>query len=245
MPVFYNASKRCLIFTNLKVMYSTLSQQPALRQRSADRHVDKETYARLWARKVGLGGTAYLLVRNPYARVASFFADKFRRHPRLERDRGFEDFPGWQDCQELFFPLVDVDGSRSPEDVSRMLEDVAFEAVVRALPEVYEQDPHLRPQHRIRTVTWRGLPVRTSFDDVIPIETMDSGFMNDRLGVDVGQKRNTTSRGSYTDYLTPDTLAVINDLYREDFALFGYERHATVPNAPVLAPTAPCSVSSA
>jgi hypothetical protein len=161
------------------------------------------------------------------------------------RQRGFEEFAEWQDCQELFFSRVGIDGRQSPEAVSRALENVPFEAVVRALPEVYEHDPHVRPQYQIQTVAWRGLSVRVSFDDVIPIETMEAAFMRERLGVNVEQKRNTTSRATYADYLTPDTLSVINELYRVDFARFGYKRHEAVPEAPVLAPTSPRASASA
>lgn len=239
MPVFYNAHRRCFVFTNLKVMYSTLGMQDELVQRSADRQTDKASFARLLLRKVGLGPSAFLLVRNPYARVVSFFADKFRRHPALEREREFEEFEGWQACQRMFFAPFGIDPAQSPEAISHALEAVSFSDVVDTLPDRYRRDPHLRPQHEIETISWRGLPQRVAFDGLVPIEQMDPVLMRDRLGVDVGQSRNRTQRAPYTSHLTPQILSTLNTLYADDFERYGYQMHDRVPDEPVLAPTRP------
>ena len=241
MPVFYNACRHCFVFTNLKVMYSTLTLQDELVQRSADRVTDKEAFARLLLRKVGLGPASFLLIRNPYARAVSFFADKFRRHPALEQERGFADFDGWQACQRMFFAPLSIDATQSPGAVSRALQTVSFGDMVAVLPTLYRQDPHLRPQHEIETVFWRGLPQRVTFDGLVPIEQMNPALMLDRLGVNVEQRRNRTQRDPYTSHLTPDILATLNALYEDDFARFGYCMHDRVPEEPVLAPVRPSS----
>jgi len=236
MPAFLNRDKRCLLFTNLKVAYSTLKGQSTLVKKGGDRKIGKEACILILLRKTFIGPNTYLMVRNPYSRVVSFFVDKFRRHPRLERSKGFENFSKWQDCQELFFPFVNIDERQQPRKVSKALEKVSFESVIRALPEVYKKDPHLRPQHYIRDVSFYELRLSISFDSIIPIENMDPEFMHRKTGVDITQKRNTTKRDTYPSYLNSDTLDIINTLYRKDFDYFGYKRHRTVPDAPVLEP---------
>jgi hypothetical protein len=55
MATFYSRNNGCIVFTNLKVMFSTLSQHEVLERRGSDRRVDKHTYISLLARKAGLG----------------------------------------------------------------------------------------------------------------------------------------------------------------------------------------------
>jgi hypothetical protein len=237
MTTFYQAEKDCMIFTNLKVMFSILKNHEYLTYRGADREIDKYAFAQLLFRNVGLGPAAQVPVRNPYARIVSFFEDKFHRHPAISREREFEDFEDWQDCQEMFFDPSNIDGSASPETVARQLEAVSFTEMVRFLPTVYRTDPHLRPQVKISTVRWRRLQFRVWFDTITPIEKMDPTFMRNRLGVDVKIQRNSTEHPPYTEYLSTSTLRVLNTLYREDFERLGYERHFSVPDTPTLCPS--------
>jgi len=237
MAVLFNSNEGCYVFTNLKVMFSTLNNHEVLTHCDRDRKVDKYTYACLLLRKIGLGPATYLLVRNPYARIVSFFEDKFRSHPVLERERGFTGFDEWQDCQQIFFDQLDIDSSiDSPEIISRQLEAVSFGEMVEVLPEVYRNDPHLRPQIEICKLRWRQLSLHIRFDRIIPIEEMDAAFMRERLGVDITQRYNSTDRSSYEKYLSPDTLPVLNAVYCKDFECFGYESHDVVSNSPTLAP---------
>ena len=76
-------------------MYSTLRFQKNLTD--GNHHVTRK----LFLKKFMSTRTKHImLVRNPYDRVASFYADKFKKHPSHFKEGNAR---GWQDCQKLLF----------------------------------------------------------------------------------------------------------------------------------------------
>ncbi|HRX82330.1 MAG TPA: sulfotransferase family 2 domain-containing protein [Pirellulaceae bacterium] len=222
MPYFICRSKPHLLATNLKAMFSTLTTQPQLERLSRPSQL---WHSYLRSRHVREYGPQYLIVRDPYRRLISFFNDKFRQHPSgVQPALGYEE---WQTCQKLFFPYLGVTRTTKPEEIRGILIDTSFEEFVTLLANVFQRDGHLRPQNRIRFVSIKGLEVGTfSVEHTLKMENAaDMQFLSENLGVDTNTRHNATANKTTDDLYTPQLLATVNRLYAEDFREYGYDMH--------------------
>jgi hypothetical protein len=142
----------------------------------------------------------FTFVRDPYARVLSAFADKILR--RRQQSRGFYASRGGDDGTPPAFI-----------DFLRFLEDGALLA-----------DPHWTPQVHLML-----LPL-DRFDFIGRVERLDADLAHvmGRVFPDAPPappKRagpRTDSRKRYDEAYTPEARALVERLYREDFAALGY-----------------------
>ena len=222
MPYFICHSPRYLLATNLKAMFSTLTEQSRLQRLSRP--------GQLWCALLQSGrlrdfGPQYLIVRDPYRRLVSFFNDKFRQHP-LGVDSS-KPYGEWQSCQKLLFPYMGVTRSTPPEQIRRALSEFSFERFVRCLPGIYMRDGHLRPQNRIRFVAVKGVPLGVfRVHRVLRMEsTADMQFLSMELGVDTTRCHNATTTRSTDNLYTPELLTIVNRLYADDFSDYAYEMY--------------------
>jgi hypothetical protein len=220
MPHFVNASKHYFVSTNYKVLYSLLYEQPALREikmQEVAQHYLSDPVPSPW-----LGH--FFIVRNPYTRLESFFKDKFRQDP-VTTTRTYDEL---QRCQRFFCSYLRIDPADSPLTIREKLLSLSFAQYVHLLPTVYLLDGHLHPQVNMMTIRFRGAPLQLSFDRVLKIESApDRAYLQDKLAIDVSQKINNTHQVKWSSPWQPDLYAVVNDLYKADFATFQYEMRTT------------------
>jgi len=216
MPHFVNASKHYFISTNYKVLYSLLYSQPALQEIRMDvlgQHYRSNQVTPGW-----LGH--FLIVRDPYTRLESFFKDKFRQDPVVTL-RGYDQL---QRCHRFFCSYLRIDPADSPMTIREKLLRLSFEQFVHLLPTVYLLDGHLHPQVNIMTIRFRGAPIQLKFNRILQIESAaDLAYLQDELAIDVSKKINNTNQVAWSPPWHPDLRAVVNDLYKADFATFQYE----------------------
>lgn len=165
----------------------------------------------------------FLLVRNPYQRAVSFYKDKFRHAPSVKLYK-YDDL---QVCQRLFFPYLQIGSQDSPIIIREKLLSLSFAQFITLLPNVYQQDVHLRPQVMTRQIYFRGKPAfPLKIDRILKVESTDTlHIMYDQLGLDLSRKYNSTSDVPFTDSWIPRLRTVVNELYQADFEEFGYEMH--------------------
>jgi hypothetical protein len=205
MPRFVNISTGDLISTAYKVMYSTLAGTAALQE------IDEAEFSRMAAEKIMLRQPLLIIVRNPYARLASFFADKLRKD--LERASG-----SWQFSQLIFFPLVGLTVDDSFETIRQRLKSISFEDFVDYLPHA-KANGHLRPQAELLSTGDMNLARNTT---AFLMETdLDQLWL--RLGVPRQERQNATSSRLDPATLSRGRLDLINKIYAADFEAFGYD----------------------
>ncbi len=213
MPSFINVNETFVLVTNFKVMYSTLRSQPNLlpipdyiaRRKILSSKIRRENFK------------SYLLVRNPYDRLVSFFINKFK-DDHLNRIN-----KNWQHCQLIFFPYLNLSPNDDETIIADRLTSTSFEEFALLLPEVYALDLHLHPQSWMVYRKWKGfLPLKIPFDDILKMES-DLGRLAIELGLDISIFDNPTRHAGYQDYFTRRSLEAANKLYTRDFELFGYQ----------------------
>lgn len=205
MPRLVNTLTDELISTAYKVMYSSMMAIPTLRE------IGELEFTSKAADALGRNEQLLMAVRNPYARLSSFFADKLRHN--LEREEG-----SWQFSQLMFFPLVGVTVNDSFAAIKQALQSISFEAFIDYLPHVW-RNGHLRPQAELLRAGQLDLALHTCY---FPIETDGSKFWS-HLGISEPPQMNTTFSRFDSLTLSRARLDSINDIYADDFAAFGYE----------------------
>ena len=177
MPHFINTESGCIISTNYKVMYTTMCHQKNYRIIS-----EKKMFFKTWSRKLYMDiHKHYLIVRNPYRKLISFYQDKFHQHP--VKARGILHYHRWENSQKIFFPYLDIKLETSPNDIRTRLINVDFDCFIKLLPKVYLQDPHLWPQYYIKYLRYKSFVVgRINFDKVLKMESEeDMDFLVNNL----------------------------------------------------------------
>ncbi len=220
MPIFKRKDKEIYLFTNYKVMYSTLSSQENLLSiLGTDRLFLKVLRRRVMSR----GSKCYLLVRNPYDRVASFFRDKFRQAVEVSRQRG-----RWQNCQKIFFPPLGIGISGDPSSVASVMSNTPFSKFVSMLPEVYRFDGHLQPQIWKENLPWPGkIPpwqMAVRFERTYKMEAaQDLLEMADLFDIDIRNKHNSTDASQGQIIWSPHDRRIVEKIYRADFLRYDYQ----------------------
>lgn len=165
-----------------------------------------------------------IFVRNPYTRLISLFEDKFVRFPdqSLSERIKYGDDNGWQVCQKIFFPYLNLSENSSTETIRNQLKSISFAKFILLLPKVYHQEIHFHPQ----TVILQQCQINQA--SIIKIEKLDYQYIQKELGLDLSLKlnQNPKKNTSYIDYISSsEILKTINSLYQEDFDYFNYHQY--------------------
>lgn len=207
--VFKSFDSSYCIVTNFKVMYSTLKQQSHL---SVQRDIDIESIFNYTGRK-------YLLARNPYDRLESFYRDKFILHPG---HAVFSEKNEWQHCQKIFFNEYNFK-KHAFEEVRNALITTSFEQFITMLPSKYMLDGHLIPQ--VFSLYFRDGEVVTKidFDKILQIEDVQNMlFLESDLKINTSIRENETKSGNVSIVWNETSREIVNTLYRLDFEQLGY-----------------------
>ncbi|MFT4927138.1 MAG: hypothetical protein ACI8WB_003244 [Phenylobacterium sp.] len=219
MPHFYDRHRKLLISTNYKVMFSRLVDEPQLQQIDAAALPAMHRQANDWQ----------VIVRSPYARLESFFKDKFRLNIKARRNGQAP----WQHCQQLFFPVLDLDNPLDKRSIQQRFLQTSYAQFIDFLPDCYQQDVHLQPQSylldEINTVLssdgcTRGLEGGVKDYRLIHLESAAETTAFARLsGINMSRRANSTQHLSLDDEpVAEDVLGVIHRLYQNDFTMLGY-----------------------
>ena len=226
MIVFKKIDEDKFLITNYKVMYSTLSSQPNLIRFNGKKLVIQSLKSWSFPSRPRF----YLLVRNPYRRIESFFKDKFQKAEeyRLWMIKNNMD-KQWQMSTEIFFPYLGLTTSMDPEEISTRLSQVTFDEFISILPEVLMKDRHLTPQYLARILKWKffgiqfNIPIR--IEAIFKLESPEELKLCGQLfEIDVSIKKNSTNHIKEEIYWEEHTVSAINHHYRRDFRDFQYKR---------------------
>jgi hypothetical protein len=221
MPIFKKKDEIGLyLLTNYKVMYSTLKHQKDL---------ERINFSNKTKCKIVLGQrysshyNFYLLVRNPYDRIESFFREKFRKSLDYYENNGF-----WQVSQEMFFPYLGINEDMTPETIKTKLKNTSFSNIIAVLPKVYMFDGHLQPQYKKINLGIRilGFSINAplKIKKVCKIEfAEDLTTLEQIFKIDVNTRVNATSKIKEEIKWTKQDLKIINELYAVDFKKFSYD----------------------
>jgi hypothetical protein len=217
---YFNAIGNYYITTNYKVLFSTFEALDMLK-RVFDPDVVKNHdhgNSRPAERR-----PHYMLTRNPYDRLESFFRDKFRQHPEgVDVTAPFE----WQRCQKMFSELLGFHSESSTEEVRDKFLNCSFTDFMRYLPQVWQLDGHLFPQHQAHLAKVGKRIEKLVFDRYLKIEREeDRAFLREKLGIDTHVVRNSTKDVRAMIEWTAAARMVANTIYQEDFIVLQYPMH--------------------
>ncbi len=195
MPHFKNIKYGYFISVNFKVMYSTMRTQ---------KHLKKvKLFWLLFSKK-----DKYILVRNPYERLESFYRDKLGKH-LVESNK-------WARSQKIFFRPLGIKNKNTHEKF-KQLSNLSFESFIKLLPEVYTKNRHLHPQNRMfKKVNHTKVLYMEKKEDLL--------FLAENLHLDLNIKANTTDKSKHHLEWKPQMISIVNKLYAEDFKLYNFER---------------------
>ena len=166
MPIFKKQQYPHYLITNYKVMYSTLKRQQNLQRINLDTGFFKQ-YVKSKFIKDPL--KMYLVVRDPYARIASFFKEKFRKSVNSYEEKGY-----WQNAQKIFFPFLGLYDTDTPAKIKETLLATSFDEMVAIIPQVYTLNGHLHPQYykvkSVISILGISLKYKLKIDNIFKIE---------------------------------------------------------------------------
>jgi len=195
-------------------MYSTLLNQPNLLYLSNIAHPRLFLFKILKQQKL----RTFMLIRNPYARLVSFFVDKFRKQPQRINEDNFY----WQECHKIFFSHLNISFNEDNKTISDKLLDFSFNHFIQLLPIVYRLDAHLWPQYYSYRVWWKNIPIMIwKIDKFIKIED-DMDFLKIHLKLDTSIRSNPSTYSSYNGTSKKESYEIINKIYGHDFRKFNY-----------------------
>ncbi len=224
MIIFKSKIRNQYLITNYKVMYSTLNKQDNIKRVTRGRCILKviTKYPHLSNVKF------YLIVRNPFNRIESFYKDKFlkaEKHRLWMIDQGYK--KNWQNSTEIFFPYLGLNTEMDPSFISKKLELVTFEQFISILPKVYMHNPHLWPQYFAKYIYLSISPFKIKipfqFKETFRIESKpDLNRMATIFDIDLNKKMNTTQKIKRSIKWSDDAIETIQSLYDHDFKQFDY-----------------------
>lgn len=207
MPRFLSSDGRVLISTSYKVMYSSLSHQPGLRE-IPERHA-----AKLLLRDSAGRPQHIVLGRNPYTRFRAFFRDKLRGN-LADRHHG-----RFQWCQRFILWELGVSPLAGFAKKREALLSLGFEDMLALLPRLI-WNGHLKPQSQLLWSAGRRLP---GPEHIVRIE--DGVEQASPWLADIGRHNAARPPPEPMRFHGPG-LAGFNALYAGDFDLWGYARIA-------------------
>ena len=191
MPSFVNHAKKKVIITNYKVMYSMLKQQKEWKK--------SKNWLVKWIPYQKFG-----LVRNPYERLTSFYFDKLRK--------SLDDTDYFVRSQRIFFPVLEIQNASAKEKYAA-LKAIDFNRFVELLPEIYDKNRHLHPQHWVFD--------KLKIDKFLQIENESAQqYMQNELDIDLRIKANVTQKSKLE--WNSGSIRIVNDIYQKDFETYDY-----------------------
>lgn len=214
---FYNRDLNYFLSTNTKVLTRTLLKQGCL-----ERVGNWPMFLFSLFSNFRLSKTPhYFLVRNPYDRVESFFKEKLRQKVLQTTS----DPPYILKLhQQIFYPFAGVLEQDPVPVIQQKLLELSFQQYIKALPQVYLLDEHLRPQaHSLRRKLRGMIPFTLPVTRFFPIEQSSTMmFMTDQLKLNIGIHENPSVDMRNEIAWTAELRKIVNDLYRDDFRRFQY-----------------------
>ena len=221
---FFHKKNKILVSTNLKVMYSSLKHTDSL--------VEIKYKKFLFLKIINIFKVKhYLLVRNPYTRIVSFYKNKFQGISKQAFNRDLSKF---QCVQKLFFTHLNINSDDTNDVIASKLCSLSFVDFIRLLPQYYQRDFHMHPQSRVfyskikpGWFRWFLVPLQRCIIkfkiQTIKIEDLEKmNVLSKKIDLDMSIKKNHT-QSIKTPALTPETIKIINKIYYDDFILFGYK----------------------
>ena len=193
MPHFLNAKAHYFLSLNFKVMYTTMKKQVNLKKV-------------LWIRPLLSSNEKYFIVRNPYARLESFYRDKLGKDVNPKKI--------WLSSQKIYFEPLGI--TDAPDEVKmQTIRDMTFEQFIRILPLNYMKNRHLHPQYKIFT----GLKPKR----ILKMENpADMRFLSETLNLDMDIRANSTGKTDKNIHWNKDLADIVNRIYEKDFKLYAY-----------------------
>ena len=212
MPRFIEKSGKFFVSTSLKVMYSSLG---------AHEHIAEISEAKFAQEFLLRRRPHLLLVRDPLARVVSAFADKCRLQPM---HLGTNEFVGWQHFHRIHFSHLGLSNEDSDESIRDRFLALTFKEFVRLLPQTMLSEGHLRPQHYLERIRFRGLvPLGSAcITDRMSIERLDYDELITPWGIDASVKHNVGTDRTTLEIVDNEDSATIGRLYAKDYKLYKY-----------------------
>lgn len=212
MAHFKSKTKNAIISTSFKVMWSTLKRQQNLKKVK-----DFSLFFKKIAEVIGIlpKQEHYLLVRNPYKRLESFFKDKFRKNVPVSRG---------QTVHRLFYPIWGITKEHTLEEIHQIIRAYSFEAFIKELPNVYNKDPHLYPQFWVEFLGFRFFNWRSKFTKVLKMETsVDIDFLAEKFELDLKKNINSTNDVATEIIWTEELKTIVKTIYENDFVWYNYD----------------------
>ena len=218
MPYFTVDNSNRLVVTNFKVMFSSFKKTPNFTKikRYKTRLLTK--YSR---------PEVHFTVRDPYQKAISLYKDKFQKIPQnIDLSKPFK----WEKPQRVFFPYMGLSLKHNSDlEIQQALINTSFDDYVKLLEKCYWQDEHIQPQHWILNHPnyWflKDLgadPARLNIYKMDRPEEMEA--FASATGFDFSNRANSTGAIKPPPAISTESLQIINSIYSEDFAAFGYER---------------------
>ncbi len=230
MIIFKKRDENVFVITNFKVMYSSLRKKESLIRV----YPGKRMY--LHALESWVSGTSkfYLVVRNPFKKVMSFYKNKFisaERNRASMMEEGEE--KSWQICTEPFFPYLGLSEEDDPNQVSEKLKSTSFDKVISILPEVHLKDGHMVPQHHSLKFPINRYGLRFSipikFEKIFKMEEKEDLKELERVfDIDLSKKANNSDDISEKIPWDEKSIQIVANLYKEDFQKFNYAENPEV-----------------
>ena len=152
----------------------------------------------------------FLIVRNPYGRLLSFYKDKFIKN--------ISSATGFQNCQLIFFPHL---LSEQFEKIKAGTGTIPFSYFVQILPKVFDQDTHLHPQSWIEYMGPKWLGIKIHYEKVFDMDK-DLEELKSTLNLALPKKENSTKEVEFEAEWTEEDVKIVTDIYYSDFIRFGY-----------------------
>lgn len=159
-----------------------------------------------------------VLIRNPYNRLTSFFADKLRTNLRREAGEWHCDSGEWQFCQRIFFPLAGVRQDDSFNTIRDGLLSITFEEFVESIP-VISWENHLKPQ--VNLLKGNVLTIVNNYE-IFRMETDIENFWN-LIGITNPPHSNKSNGAPDIKILGKEHIEIINNEYSDDFSRLNYD----------------------
>ncbi len=221
MPYFRVHDSHKLILTNYKVMFSSFSE--------TSNFTKIKRYKAYFLLKRDRTHV-HFTVRNPYQKAISLYKDKFQSTP-LNAD--LTKPVKWEKPQRIFFPIMGLSTKRdSDQKIQETLINTSFDEFVELLSKCYWLDEHTQPQHWIldhpRYLLLKKLHVNQNQLTVYKMEEI--GELNafaTSTGFDNSKHANSTAQITTPKAFSPESITIINNIYKQDFADYGYQMRQT------------------